>query len=124
MRSSFDVAEQSPIFAMPTYRLRFLFDAGSGTCLWAGNDAARERFGYAVAIDALPLVPGTRTRGAALVAQHDTSIDWDDPAGPSPWSAAERARFAADSEAFLAELRKELGTEFEVLDERGDTAAS
>lgn len=27
----------------PEYDLRYFFDAGSGVCLWASNEAARER---------------------------------------------------------------------------------
>jgi hypothetical protein len=43
-----------------TLRLRYFFDAGSGTCLWSGNSAAEACFGYAVDMDDLPLGANTR----------------------------------------------------------------
>jgi hypothetical protein len=89
--------------------LRFMFDAGSGTCLWAADDAARSAFGYAVDHHALPLDAALRARLDMLVAWHDRSIDWADPGGPSPFGAAERARFATASHEALAMLRAALG---------------
>jgi hypothetical protein len=74
--------------------LRFMFDAGSGTCLWAADDAARAAFGYAVDHHALPLDAAMRARLDGLVAWHDRSIDWAHPGGPSPWDATAQARFA------------------------------
>ena len=103
------------------YRLRFFFDHGSGVCLWTAGEAARERFGgYPVALGALPLPPATVREGEDLLTRYDTSLDRDDPAGPSPWTDAEFAAFHADARAFLARLRRELGPAFEVVDERGD----
>ena len=100
-----------------TLRLRFFFDAGSGCCLWAGNDAARDRFGYAVASGQLPVSVELRARLDALVARHDTSIDWNDPAGPSPWSSPENAEFDREARALVRDLRRELGPDFEIADE-------
>ena len=98
-------------------RLRFFFDAGSGTCLWAGDDAARERFGYAIDAETLPLSPATRDALDTLIRRHDESIDWDDPAGPSPWTADEHERFSTDVRAVLDRVRSELGPGFDVVDE-------
>ena len=36
-------------------RLRFFLDAGSGVCLWAWDAPAKQRFGYAVELDDVPL---------------------------------------------------------------------
>ena len=38
-----------------TYLIRFSFDPGSGVCLWAKNEAAREKFGYPIEHWELPL---------------------------------------------------------------------
>jgi hypothetical protein len=35
------------------YRRRFFFDTGSGNCLWSGNEAARQGYGYAIEPQAL-----------------------------------------------------------------------
>lgn len=37
------------------YRLRYFFDFGSGICLWAANDAARDDFDYPVHSSKLPI---------------------------------------------------------------------
>lgn len=37
------------------YKLRYFFDFGSGICLWAANDAARDHFGYPVDSSKLPI---------------------------------------------------------------------
>jgi hypothetical protein len=101
----------------PTYRLRFFFDAGGGICFWAGNDAARARYGYPIDTDSLPLSPDVTLLANALCERFDASVDWDNPAGPSPWSAAEWGRFGAETRAFLETVRGQLGPDFEVIDE-------
>lgn len=40
---------------MTTYQLRFFFDNVSGICLWGGNTATDERFGYTIELADLPL---------------------------------------------------------------------
>ena len=98
-------------------RLRFFFDAGSGTCLWAGNDAARERFDYAVDPDELPLPAHTREYLQALLRRYDESFDPDYPPGPPLWSEEESAQFTRDAAELLDALRTGLGPDFELVDE-------
>lgn len=90
------------------YALRYFFDPGSGTCLWAANDDTRDAFGYAVDHDALPLTDDTRVWLEGLIEWFDESINWDDPGGPSPWNAVERANFAQAAAEGLARLRRDL----------------
>lgn len=97
--------------------LRFFFDPGAGVCLWAGNEAANERFGYAVESDELPLAPETREAVDRLMARFDESVDWNDPMAPSPWSRTEELEFAEAARDVLARVRRDLGQEFEVRDE-------
>ena len=52
-----------------------------------------------------------------LCAWYDTSIDWDDPAGPSPWSVDEFRRFEEATSSLLSQLRAALGPEFAIVDE-------
>ncbi len=100
---------------MPSYRLRFFFDAGSGVCLWSGNAAARGRYGIAIAPAQLPLPEATQQEMTRLIAWYDTSLDWEHPTGPTPWSPAERAQFEAAARALLAQLREQLGPTFVVV---------
>ena len=100
------------------YRLRFFFDAGSGTCLWSNNAAAHDRFGYPVDLSTLPVPENLWRKAVHVTCWYDTSIDWEYPPDPSPWSAEESARFDAAADSLLAQLREALGPDFEVADER------
>ena len=102
----------------PTYRLRFFFDWGTSTCLWAVNDAARERFGYPVAFDALPLSPETVTEAERMAAWHDTALNGEYPPDPGPWREEECARFNVAVPALYARITTELGAEYAVVNEQ------
>ena len=102
-------------------QLRYFFDPGSGVCLWAGDDAARDAFGYAVAFEDLSLSPDTVAIGNELLQEFDGSIDWNDPGSPSPWSTAQMQGFSDKAHAFLSRLRAELGGGFEIIDALGST---
>ena len=104
---------------MAKYSLRFFFDPGAGVCLWAGNDAAKERFEYAVDLSQLPLPENSRRRALHVCYWYDTCIDWNRPSGQSPWDAAERNRFNVEAQKLLSMLREQLGPNFEIVDESG-----
>lgn len=104
--------------AEASYVLRFFFDAGSGVCLWSANEAAHERYGYAVDVDSLSLSGETREAVEALLRAYDAGFNWDDPAGADLWSPAEAQAFEREAEAVLKRLRTELGSSFDVRDER------
>ena len=95
-------------------RLRLSFEAGAGTCLWAADDATSASYGVAVDPASLPLSTATIEHVEAMVARFDGSLDWDDPAGPSPWGPAERAAFERDAAALGEHLAAELGPGFEL----------
>jgi len=97
--------------------LRYFFDPGSGICLWAANDEAHQRFGYPVELDALPLSASTRLAAAELVRRFDTGIDWEYPAGPSPWTAHDEQSFLVEAREVLQRIREELGAAYDVRDE-------
>lgn len=109
---------------MARYSIRYFFDPGSGVCLWAANDAARERWGYALDANALSLPEKLSTSVERMIAWYDQSIDWRYPPGPSPWSAAERVKFNRAAQFLLQELQAFLGREFEVIDESGTLDAA
>ena len=101
---------------MEQYRLRYFFDPGSGICLWSDNDMAREKFGYSVELANLPVTSTVKTRAEDLIARFDTSIEWANPSGPSPWSDMERERFQVEAALLLRSLQECLGTQFEICD--------
>jgi len=102
------------------YRLRYFFDTGSGICLWSANDAARERFDYAVELRDLPLPETIRRRGYFVLAWWDTFMDWEQAPDPSRWWPHEEAAFNAAAQELLALFRDHLGPDFELVDESRD----
>lgn len=97
------------------YQLRLEFDAGSGVCLWAQNEATRARYGYAVDHWQLPLSENTRRWLNYVVAWFDTSLDWSAPSDmDDQWSELELKRFLEAKERALALLQDELPPAFTV----------
>lgn len=103
---------------MSVYQLRYFFDCGSGICLWADSPETRERFGYPIDFDDLDLPPDLHARGEDLLRRFDTSLDWADPAGPSPWSDVECREFHDDAGDFLRQVERCLGAQFVIRDAR------
>ncbi len=101
-------------------RFRFFLDAGAGVCLWAQDDAARARFGYAVALDDLPLPRDLVVDLMNLMADYDASIDWNDPGrterdtGPTAFGYEQDAPFRERVLALLTRLRAALESGFEI----------
>lgn len=106
----------------PRYRLRYAFDAGSGTCLWSADAAAEEAFGYAAEPERLPLSPETVRRLHQVAAWHGESLNRDYPPDPGPWRQEECDRFNQAARELLEEVRRELGEEFTVEDAFGELA--
>jgi hypothetical protein len=104
------------------YHLRYFFD-WSGGCLWPGNDLATRDFGAGpldVATCPLPLSARTVERCRQLSEWHDTSLNWDYPPDPGPWRKTECDRFNNEATKLLADIRRELGASFHVLNEHVD----
>ncbi|ABB58138.1 hypothetical protein [Synechococcus elongatus] len=93
--------------------LRLSFEWGGGI-LWADDAASRDRFDVGAIEDQLPLSQSLRQQLDQLSLWHDTALDWDDPAGPSPWTAEESAQFEVAAQAALQALRLELGPSYSV----------
>lgn len=104
---------------MAKYALRFSFDFGSGVCFWSLNEAARERFGYPICQDDLPLTHTIRVRVGFIVAWYDTFLDWDNAPEMSCWWPREKAMFNAAAQELLSLVRGHLGGDFEIVDKSG-----
>lgn len=105
------------MLCMPS-RFRFFFDTGSGICLWAGDAATEKRYGLAVEAHTLPVPPALVAETERLTDLWDTGIDWNDPGGPSLWTAQDEQSFQAQADALLERLRAALEPGFLVVDER------
>ena len=100
---------------MAKYVFKYWFEWG-GTCLWSDNAASKEKFGYAVDEQKLPISRKLKDILQYLQAYHDTMMDMDNAPEDSPWWTEEdtimfnkKKKFAYD------QLCKELGEEFEIL---------
>ena len=99
--------------------------------MWAGNSAAWDLFGPGP-LDAgvhdsagglitpprLRLSPRALALRDALLRDHLTALDPDDPGGPSPWSDGQRAQFNARVARFCALLQDELGQDVLIVNEQ------
>lgn len=115
----------------PTYILRFFFDYKAGGCLWSGNDAAYEKYGVGP-LDAtiynlkgkishepkIKLPDVVKQNVLELDDLYSESLNWDDPAGNSPWSEEEWDDFYKRARSLHEEISKTLGDDFEVIYEQ------
>lgn len=101
------------------YRLRYFFEPGAGTCLWADDPATEARYGLAVDVHALPVRPNTRVLCDYATAWFDTQLDWDDPGGPSLWGPDELERFRTTAARLRDALRADLEPDFQIVDAWG-----
>ena len=102
---------------MATYKFRYFFSAGSGVCLWSDNDAAREKFDYPVNFSKLTLSENLQRKALYIMAWYDTSLDWDYPPDPSPWSEEEKTRFNLAAQELYLDLCEKLGSELSIKNE-------
>lgn len=111
--------------------LRFAFDAGSGACLWAHDDAARDALGVGpldaeiravdgrVAVAArIALSPEARALRDALDRDYLASLNPIYPPDPSLWRQSRCDRFNADAERLLGMIRAELHGSHEIFDDQ------
>lgn len=95
--------------------LRFFFEAGVDTPL--SPEDMDSPYGYPCDLARLPISAETRAELARLSKRYQSSIDWDYPPNPSPWSDEELRLFKQQALAALEVLRRELGAGWIVRDE-------
>jgi hypothetical protein len=98
------------------YKLRYFFEWRAGSCLWSGNDEAYKTYDVGpINPSRLPLSKATIKKIKQLSELHDTSMNWSNPSGPSPWSKEKLERFEQEGKRLLERIRRELGEEYEVI---------
>ena len=103
---------------MARYALRFFFDCGHD-CLWSGNSAALEKYGYPVSLRDLYLSEETIAKAGRLM---KTACEMEqttpDVYGVCyEFSSEEKSAHRKEVAELLSTIRDELGAEFEVVDE-------
>ena len=96
------------------YRFRYFFDVWAGDCLWSANEAANESFGYPVQLNKLPLSDKTIHDGECLIGRLRDAATSESLG----YTLEPDGQLDDDATAFLECLQNELGTDYEVLDER------
>ncbi len=101
---------------MEGYVLKYWFEHG-GTCLWSANQLARDKFGYAIDNQELPISKALVDELYALETEYHGYLNWNDPVSPSPWTMIQKQDFINRSNAVFLKLLVELGEEFEVIND-------
>lgn len=97
------------------YELKFMYDWGSGVCVWATNAASKAKFqDYPVNTSDLPISPELADLLNRLIIQHDTALNWADPGSALLWNEAQQAAFIAQAQSAYQRLCAELGSDYEV----------
>ncbi|MDE6031309.1 MAG: hypothetical protein K2G32_06800 [Oscillospiraceae bacterium] len=104
---------------MAKYKFAFWFEWGNSkkdcNCLWSQDDVTKDKYGYNVDISELPVSEDLIKLLFDLGMEHDESLDWSDPGGPSPWTDEQEQDFAARKAEARRRLQEELGSEYEIL---------
>ena len=98
------------------YILKYWFEYG-GICLWSVNDSAKNKFGYAIDNDKLPVSKSLINELYALEEEYQSSLDWEYPPDPSPWTLEQKQDFKNRANLTYLKLLSELGSDFEVINE-------
>ncbi len=93
------------------YKLRFWFEHG-GICLWSMNDEAREKYGYPIKNEKLPLSRDLVDELNALEKEYGTYLNWDCPTDPSSWSEEHKRSFLRRAAQAYEKLKTELGNDY------------
>lgn len=101
---------------MSKYTLRYWFEHG-GTCLWAINNYAKEKFGYAISNEELPISQTLVEALYLLEQEYFGYLDWDYPPNPSPWTPKQKKDFKNRANETYFKLLLELGDDFEVIND-------
>ncbi len=97
------------------YKLKFMFDWGSGVCLWSTNEDSLNKFGdYPVATDVLPVSQELKAELEHLIDWHDEALNWDDPGGDLLWSDSQVQEFRAAAKKSYLALCSALGADYEI----------
>ena len=101
---------------MNKYRLSFWFEHG-GFCVWGKNDRAKEKYGYAIDFEELPISAELKKEIGALESEYGTYLDWQEPSNPPLWTKEHMCDFVRRATVVYEKLKAELGDEYEIVNE-------
>lgn len=92
-----------------------MFDWGSGTCLWAVNQEAKNKFGYAIEIENLLISSELKQQLFHLIEWHDEALDWENPTKGLLWNDKEIEKFKIEAKELYYSLCDELGPLYRIV---------
>ncbi len=102
-------------FKLAKYQLKYMFDWHSGICLWADNEAAKEKFnGYPVETCDLPISDGLKETLEDLICLYDEAFDFEKSNGALLWHKNQIEEFLKNAREAYERLCEELGPGYEV----------
>ncbi len=102
-------------FKLAKYRLKYMFDWRSGVCLWADNEAAKEKFnGYPVETCDLPISDELKATLEDLIYLYDEAFDFEKSNGDLLWDKNQIEEFLCTAREAYERLCEELGPGYEV----------
>ena len=101
---------------MEKYQLRFWFEH-AGPCIWAVNARAKEKYGYGMWNNDIPISAELIDALDAMQDEYGTYLNWDYPPDPSPWPEEQKIDFYNRATKLYERLKEELGNEYEISNE-------
>lgn len=97
---------------MAVYEMKYMYDWGSGVCLWSTNDNAREKYGYPVFADDLPVSDELKDEIRYMTDKHDEALNWHCPNDDLLWNDEQTAAFKQEARKLYNRICLELGGDY------------
>lgn len=99
---------------METYKIKFMFDWGSGVCLWSTNRASKAKFNdYPIFTSQLPVSNDLKEKLEHLIEWHDEALNWEEP-NSDLRDEKQIDEFLDISRKIFFRLCEELGSDYEI----------
>lgn len=97
--------------------IKFGFDYGNNfSCLWSGNQEAVEKFeGYTIEHKELNISEELDNRMTALCQEYQSSLNWDYPPDPSPWTKEQKLLFSNNANQAYNDLCAQVGDNYQII---------
>lgn len=103
---------------MGKYRFKYWFEWGCSEtfcpCLWSCDTFTKEKFGYNVDINLLPVSKELKDFIFKLGLKHDEALDWEYPPNSLLWTKEEESQWYKDVHKAYDRLLEELGNDYEI----------
>lgn len=99
---------------MAIYEMKYMYDWASGVCLWSTNENARNKYGYPVFADDLPVTDELKAEMKYMAEKHDEALNWEQPNDDLLWSDEQIEDFKQKSRVLYDRICLELGEDYHI----------